>query len=170
VFVLHHRENYVDVPIWVLTEVLDFGDLSKLHEALPRDLRDRVAKPFMIRDNPSRKQVKSGSAGPGGVLVDWLQTITLVRNVAAHHGRTYNRRFPLYATARLREMPKFDHVTQSNAPQLYGVICLLDHMVSAIDPGNRWRQDLEHDLALYKADLGEDLSSLGYPVTLTPWP
>lgn len=80
-FVAHHREAYGGVlPVWAAVEVLDWGGLSRLFSFMPRDAQDSVAR-------------RCGLAGPQ--LSSWLKCLNLVRNTCAHHGRLFNRVFPL---------------------------------------------------------------------------
>ncbi len=82
VFVDHYRRKYTTPfmpPIWVVTELLTFGELSRWYAAT-RDTRVKtaVAKALGL---PSRE-----------VLEGALQLLSYIRNICAHHGRLWNRR------------------------------------------------------------------------------
>lgn len=80
-FIVHHRETRAGViPIWVATEVLDWGGLSYLYSFSPLKVRTNIASKFDL----SAPQLKS-----------WLRALNIVRNVCAHHSRFFNRYYSL---------------------------------------------------------------------------
>ncbi|WP_020499668.1 Abi family protein [Sciscionella marina] len=80
-FVVHHRENRQGViPVWVATDVLDWGGLSYLYSFAPPQVRADVAARFQL----NAAQLKS-----------WFKALNVVRNVCAHHGRFFNRYYSL---------------------------------------------------------------------------
>lgn len=78
-FIKHHMEEYNDpMPIWKSVEVLSFSTLSMLYKNLMREDKEEIAKKFYkISKNPAIDQ--------------WLHTLTVVRNISAHHGRLWNK-------------------------------------------------------------------------------
>lgn len=59
-------------------EVASLGRLSRLLDALSRREQKAVAERFDL---------------PAPILVSWLHAMCVVRNIAAHHGRLWNRVF-----------------------------------------------------------------------------
>ncbi|GIW48989.1 MAG: ABC transporter permease [Caloramator sp.] len=79
-FVKHHINNYDGVfPIWVVIELTSFGTLSKIYSNLKDDDQDDIAKNFY--------------GTKGEYLKTWLHTLSNLRNICAHYGRLYNRKF-----------------------------------------------------------------------------
>ena len=82
VFVEHYKRKYDEPylpPLWAVTELTTFGELSKWVEATgDAKLRGAVAKDLGL---PTQE-----------VLTGTLQLLSYVRNVCAHHGRLWNRR------------------------------------------------------------------------------
>lgn len=79
VFIDHYRSKYTsetDLPVWMATELISFGALSKMYENLRTSLRKKIAREFNQ---------------PQPVFVSWLHSLTAVRNVCAHHSRLWNR-------------------------------------------------------------------------------
>lgn len=65
-------------PGWLITELMSFGVWSRVYATLSHDDQDAIAAPFALhRDD----------------LKGWLQDVTVLRNVSAHHARLWNRRF-----------------------------------------------------------------------------
>ncbi len=78
-FVKHSRttySEYPDLPIWMLTEVLSFGALSKMYAGLRRDDQRAVASRYGVQAR---------------FLQSWLHHLVCVRNICAHHGRVWDR-------------------------------------------------------------------------------
>ncbi|WP_340055814.1 Abi family protein [Corynebacterium parakroppenstedtii] len=79
VFVTHHNEKYGgELPIWAAVEVMDWGMLSHLFGVSPDIVRNRIAKQCAL---------------DASQLESWLYSLNVVRNLAAHHARMFNRRY-----------------------------------------------------------------------------
>ena len=76
-YINHQRQCHGNVPLWVLVNAMSFGSLSKFYSFLTPDLRVKVAKHF---DKVNDKQ-----------LEQFLNVITLFRNVCAHNERLFSR-------------------------------------------------------------------------------
>lgn len=78
-FIDHYKfkyEGFPTIPLWMLTEVLSLGSLSRLYRGLNHGDKLPVSTYF----NTHHKR-----------LADWLHTLTYIRNVCAHHSRLWNR-------------------------------------------------------------------------------
>ncbi len=83
IFIQHFQDNYEgfpDIPIWMLTEVISLGGLSHGFRGLNSDDKKSIAEYFQIHYR---------------ALVDWLHTLTYVRNICAHHSRLWNRQIAI---------------------------------------------------------------------------
>jgi abortive infection bacteriophage resistance protein len=79
VFVSHYRRKYTSekhLPVWMATELLGFGVLSKMYGNLRTGLRKKIAREF---------------GQPESVFVSWLHAMNAIRNICAHHARLWNR-------------------------------------------------------------------------------
>ncbi|WP_255315629.1 Abi family protein [Trueperella pecoris] len=76
-FVAHHHRKYGGaLPIWAAVEVMDWGMLSYLYGMSPTPARNRIADRCAL----SAPQLES-----------WLKSMNILRNLAAHHARMFNR-------------------------------------------------------------------------------
>ncbi|GAA4267757.1 Abi family protein [Frondihabitans peucedani] len=76
-FVEHHKHKYAGrLPVWVATDLLDWGSLTYLFGFALRSVQDTVAD-------------ACGLTAPQ--LTSWFKALNLVRNTCAHHGRLFNR-------------------------------------------------------------------------------
>jgi len=80
-FVLAHYKNHPEehLEAWKALEIITLGSLSKLYRNLDHQLPEKnvIAKEFGLYNQK--------------YLSSWLMTITLLRNVIAHHSRLWNR-------------------------------------------------------------------------------
>lgn len=130
VFIKHYRDKYDDPPLpplWVACEVMSLGSLSKWFENLAaRADRKPIADAYDLDET---------------TLSSFLHHITTLRNICAHHGRLWNRRFTVtMKVPRNRPLPAVRAFHQGNDAErrIYNGLTLLAHMVQVITPGNDW--------------------------------
>ena len=126
-FIKHYVEKYdAKLPIWVATEIMEFGQLVRLFG-------------FMRSDDQSR--VSGEVAGvSGSVFYRWLKVANYVRNVSAHHARLWNRTLT-YKLGRIPDnAPRLLHLNgdTSYRARVYGFCSVLAHMADHIRPEARW--------------------------------
>lgn len=154
----HHFDNYAGrVPIWVLTDVLDFSDLSKLFAGMQEEDRDAIACWFGIPPTPApettgprrgrgssaaRRNRRRRAAGPGSTLANLLEQLTIVRNISAHHSRLWNRTLVPIGTSSLRSVPLFDGLP-AQSDKIYGTISTAAFLLQTTSPGSTWIKQLE---------------------------
>lgn len=79
-FVMHHNERYGGhFPIWVIVELFSFGMLSRFYSDLKTPDQKQLARE-LYKSTP--KNINS-----------WLRCCTDLRNICAHYGRLYYRKF-----------------------------------------------------------------------------
>lgn len=151
-FVSHYRSKYTSekyLPIWMVTELVSFGALSKLSQHLRTGVRKRIAKEFNLVEP---------------VFFSWLHTLTYVRNICAHHNRLWNRELSIKPS-----LPKEWVVSGIANDRLYCIACMLQHLLRLIAPESHWKDRLADLLAAYP---GAELSTMKFPVVwleLEPW-
>ncbi len=159
-FIGHHFQRYHgQIPIWVLTEVLDFADVSKAYKGLQPADRDEIARAVGIISALGRK-----GARPGELLANLLENLTVVRNIAAHHSRLWNRRVVPIGTGRLAAMDSFRGLKAPQDETVYASICAAGHLLQAISPGSAWTKQLS---TLVRGRLepigGRSAAEMGFP-------
>lgn len=122
-FLKHFKRRYQGfprVPIWMATEVLSFGRLSKL-----------------CRSGLKEDQVRSVSEHLGvhpSLLSSWLQALSTVRNICAHHGRLWNRHMGISP-----KLPKNNDAWEGVHPaRVYASILMVRRLLQRIDDGAWW--------------------------------
>jgi abortive infection bacteriophage resistance protein len=152
-YIDHYRRNYDDPampPVWMVAEMMTFGSLSRWYSSLAdRRLRHAVAQRFGL---------------PEALFVPLIKHLVDVRNICAHHGRLWNRRFRV--SPRLPRQPAdldatLDHAVASQPGTLYNTIVLLTFLMRIVAPTSRWREDIADLLETHPTG---DLAAMGFPV------
>lgn len=84
----HYVTNHDDVPIWVITDFLEFGDLRMIIENLPTRVQNKIARDLVSFIKTSDPEYNS--VFPPETMVSFLKNINQVRNVCAHNNRLLN--------------------------------------------------------------------------------
>ena len=165
----HYRDNYAGrYPFWVLAEVLDFADVSRLFEGLPTRDQRVIAEGlgFVVNLNALSKnqQQKAKAQSP---LVRWLEQLTIIRNTCAHHGRLWNRIFTPAPTAALKTLPQLRQLPDGQSERIYGALLVMAQILRVTSPGTTWPEKVR--ALITGAFCGNPLvtdSALGFPANL----
>lgn len=85
IFIRHHVDQGEPVPFWAAIEVVSIGTFSRFLRALrDKSVLAPVVASLELEDEPK--------------LLQAVQNIAFLRNIAAHHGRLWNRRFDGHVT------------------------------------------------------------------------
>lgn len=152
VFVEHYRRKYTTpyLPaLWSVCETMTIGQLSMwFSNTKDQDVRRLVANDVGV---PTKE-----------VLDSVLQVLSLVRNICAHHGRLWNRRFVKRLPAIRRLGADMILEGPQNQPQnlIYNTLVVLLHMMRAQGGGSDFRAALINLLAVAKL---ERHAVMGFP-------
>lgn len=162
----HYDRKYSgELPIWVITDVLDFSDLSRLYEALPSKSQWEIAVSLGIRIDLSRltlsQQTKVLKNHP---LARWFEQLTIVRNTSAHHGRIWNRSYVPVSTAGFRTIEKCEDLPIGQSEKAFGALVVMGILVSHISPGSSWSSKVDKLIEdSFIPIRGRSLEEMGFP-------
>lgn len=149
VFKEHFFQKYDEhqrMPIWMTSEVLSLGLLSKIYRNLNMSVgKKRIAHHF-------------GLPTPY-VLESWMQSITYVRNICAHHSRLWNR----ILTNRPSFLSKPTNVWLTPEPdndKAYYFICCILYLLRSVNPDTRFVAHFKSLLSRYPK---LDKLAMGFP-------
>ncbi|MCJ8269295.1 MAG: Abi family protein, partial [Psychrosphaera sp.] len=135
VFVKHYRDKYTNPflpPIWAMVETLTFGELSQwFSNTADASIKKSIAKQFGL---PTVE-----------IMQSVMQSLSLIRNICAHHGRLWNRRL----VKQLPYIRKLSTILQaelgSSQPkkEVYNYLVVMSVMMKAIQPDSTWQQHLK---------------------------
>lgn len=149
-FLRQYGSSHPYPPIWIAVEVLSFGNVVRLLRASPRQVVDEIATTLGL---------------PRVVLESWLQTLNEVRNIAAHHGRLWNRRLGKRPrTLDRKKYPKWFEPVEifptGNRGGVFPTLTICHFLLSTIAPGTTWARRFQ-DLLARHPDIPR--RSLGMP-------
>jgi abortive infection bacteriophage resistance protein len=128
----YHSEPHL--PIWMASELLSFGRLSRLYQASHPNIRRKFAARLNV---------------PESYAVSWMHCLSYVRNVCAHHSRMWNRHLAVKPAMPSRSR-SWAHDVASNE-RLYCVLVILQHTLMQVAPSCGWRARLTELLAAHPA-------------------
>lgn len=150
-FIKEHFERYDKPsfpPAWKTLETVSFGTLSKLYQN--------------FFDKADKKAVANDFALPHHEFLNsWLESLTVLRNLCAHHARIWNRRYALKP-----KMPKIlrgskwltDFSFQPD--KIYPQLCCIAYLLNGIDTKNNFVTDFKKILRKYPT---VDVAAMGFP-------
>lgn len=151
-FVLKHFDNHPSEhpESWKALEVLTLGTLSKLYQNLKHQLPEKsiIAKEFGLYNQK--------------YLASWLLTITVVRNIIAHHSRLWNRYiinkydWPAQTPRSVLSYIPDNHQRRKIFPLLTAIL----YMNNEISSGHHIKQQL---LQLFSQSPNVSLNKMGFP-------
>ncbi|MCD6183104.1 MAG: Abi family protein [Thermovirga sp.] len=97
-FIKHYQSTYFNfpqLPIWAFTEVITFGNLSFLFRCLKRNLKKQIAKDYGVHWT---------------TLTSWMHSLSVTRNICAHHARVWNRNFSIKPKIPQKQRPLWENI------------------------------------------------------------
>jgi len=155
-FIQHYKreyEGFPTIPIWMLTEVMSLGSLSRLYKGLEHHDKRQVAQHFDVHHK---------------TLVDWLHTLTYVRNICAHHSRLWNRELSI-KPEKSKDKHWIPPITPTNE-RLFYVLLMVRHLLKKMSCGDTWYQSCNELLEpiasndLWRNAMGMPLDWKNHPI------
>ncbi|UUX59879.1 Abi family protein [Glutamicibacter halophytocola] len=127
IFIRHHIQKGDPVPFWAIIEVVSMGTFSRFLRAL-RDKRLLLPVTKSLNLEDERKFLQA------------VQNLAFLRNIAAHHGRIWNRRLDGHVTLpQLALSVKRDYLAPKTPA---AALTLLAGLVDQIEGGNSYSSSL----------------------------
>jgi|TARA_B100000530_G_scaffold306518_1_gene230583 abortive infection bacteriophage resistance protein len=119
-FIKHYTENYERLPVWVSSEIWDFGMLSRLYSGMKHKDKTIISNKY--------------GAEHCGVMASWIISLNFVRNLCAHHSRLWNHNI----VDRTREITNDDFLGSLNKSRIFVYFCIMQKMLNVICPNSTW--------------------------------
>ncbi len=129
-FIRHFKNNYHGfprLPVWIATEVMSFGLLSKLFGGLQHQDKRIIAKTYNLHHK---------------TLADWLHVLTYIRNICAHHGRLWNRELAIRPVLQGLGKNWLPPNTPNNN-RLFIVLLIINQLLNNHHNNTDWQKSLE---------------------------
>lgn len=137
-----HDEPYLP-PSWSVSECVTFGFWSRTFSIL-RDPNDKkaIAKKFAVDQ--------------AEVFQSWIHVLTVVRNIAAHHGQLLNVQLGVAPT-----FYKAANIKFTDSKTFFAAATVVHYLLQQTGLPNRWKSDL---LATFSRYPTVSISDLGFPI------
>lgn len=111
-------------PIWIATEMMSLGTIVAM---------------FKICLKPIRRSIASDLGTSDRVLYSWLLALNAARNVAAHHGRMWNRELGIKPLIPLESRDELWHAPYSIPNnRIFALLSICKYMLDVIEPSSGW--------------------------------
>ena len=146
-FISHITKKYSEElpPIWAVCEVMTLGLLSKWYEELS------IGR--------TRRAISSAYSLDEATLSSWLNHISSIRNVCAHHMRLWNRSFVVTPQNPISKPLILAGKFRRESRKLYNALLILLYLMDIIAPGHQFRTKL---VALLEQN-GAHLAQMDFP-------
>lgn len=150
-YIRHYSETHKNVPLWVLMNVLTFGQISKMFQYMIDSVQSAVSKNFSnLRQNELGKM---------------LAFITLFRNVCAHNERLFN--YTVRAQIPVKYIHTHMNCKENGKHDLFAVVICFKYLLDDED-FDGFVADLQAILDKYKTESqtltkSELVKCMGFP-------
>jgi len=155
-FVYHHQRKHgvkSPLPIWIATELWDFGQLSTFYSGLNTPHRVTIASTFGIRD--------------WSVMESWLKSLNYIRNIIAHHGRLWNKALVIQPGLPAPGLiSDFDILLQNSTinTRIYFICCILSHFSRMMNSQSMWPRQLRNLINEFPPMSHASIQNMGFPL------
>ena len=121
----NYKKKYKDfptIPIWMLTEIISFGQLSHFYKYLKKQDKKEISKNFKLHHKK---------------LEEWLHVLNYVRNICAHHHRLWNNELSI-RPKRLKNLKK----AHLQYDRVFFVLIILHYLLQKIEKNNNWKDKI----------------------------
>ena len=157
-FAQHYREMYDSPPLppaWMAAEVMSFGQLLAWMVNLEhRRDKQAITRPFELDER---------------VFTSFCGQLRDVRNICAHHGRLWNKRFGNTIRCPTRPVELAQAIQGAEQRRLHNTLAILNHLLGTVAPKTPWREQVVH--LINGCPLAVPIS-MGFPVDWqirSPW-
>lgn len=152
-FIRHLTAKYQESlpPFWAIVELITMGQLSKWFSNI-KSRQDRQAISYMYGVDEK-------------VMTSFCEHISLVRNMAAHHSRLWNRdfskimRLPTRGPAQLMSSLLILKQNDRQLRKIYNTLTITLYLMDKIAPGHHWKIRLKDLIQTHSIDTAK----MGFP-------
>ncbi|MEA1986551.1 MAG: Abi family protein [Candidatus Marinimicrobia bacterium] len=150
IFIKHYKKKYnkpIRPPAWMTLEIVSFGLLSKLYENLRLTSEKKIiARKFNL--------------GHPTILESWMHSLSVIRNICAHHGRLWNRE--ISASMKNPKITSATWLSNNDFPQgkMYLALSSIQFLLNTIIPHNHFKNKFKKLIKTYSEI---PLRQMGFP-------
>lgn len=167
--IYHYKKKYGFVPIWVLVDFLDFGDLYTLIKISPIEIQNKVA--HNMTEFIYKNHIETNEYFSPATMLSMIKNIHEIRNVCAHNKRLIYFKCRSNSTFWAPLHEKYEIANNDSRKTVYTTFLSLQCFISNVEfakLNNTLRKRIRSILVnhLNTIDVNEILKLLGFP---TDW-
>lgn len=146
-FINHFRRTYNEypqLPIWALTEVMSFGKLQSLINGLLNDHRLKITNSLNI--STSRIPL---FAIQNTYLPSYIELLVKYRNICAHNGRVWNRK----VTALNNSQAEALKIDTKNKDGIFSLIVVISRFLQSFGQVEEWKVEIKSTLRKFPTNI-----------------
>lgn len=153
-FIRHFKSKYQEAlpPIWAVVELMTMGQLSRWFSN--------------IKARQDRRAISMIYGLDETIMTSFCEHLSLVRNIAAHHARLWNRdiskkmKIPIQGPSELLDsLWSSENEADRRLKKIYNTLTMTLYLMSVIAPGNHWKERLKNLIETYTIDS----TKMGFP-------
>ena len=113
-----------NLPIWMVFEIISFGNMLTLFRLLKKQDKEIIAKAFYSN---------------AVVFESWLAHLNYIRNICAHHARLWNRQMAVNPLIPKKDLKWHEMNFPVNERRIYSTLCILKTLIDIITPQSNWK-------------------------------
>ncbi|MCL2866112.1 MAG: Abi family protein [Lachnospiraceae bacterium] len=157
IYINHMREVHGNIPLWVLTNILTFGIISKMYQFSTSSIQSKICKNFPYLNEKQLEQL--------------LSVVTKFRNVCAHNERLFSYKttdkIPDLKLHEKLSIPKINNTYIFGKKDLFAIVIAFRYLLPK-DEFRQFKSDLSkliHQLLKNSSHINQSLlfEQMGFP-------
>lgn len=149
----HYNNKYGFVPLWVLINLITFGNASYFFKFMKPKEQNNVAKSFNIKPND---------------LNNYLKILTIARNICAHNERLFSIKFRTQIPSFLYDSQFNNSKSINTRNDLFSLLIILKQLVIEPKEFKKMKKEIEEQINILTQNLisikiDEVLNKMGFP-------
>lgn len=142
-----YKQNHNKITIWLVTDILTFGEILDLYKLLYKKYQNKIAKEHNLS---------------GIIYLSWLENINLIRNLSAHNSNIVDIKFSTKPKILDEFKNKLYFINDKISDRIAVSVLILEYLVFVINlkyPGGAIRKSLKK---LCRNRTDEEAQKLGF--------
>jgi abortive infection bacteriophage resistance protein len=149
----HYNSKYGFVPLWVLINLITFGNASYFFKFMNPKEQNEVSRSFKVKPN---------------ILNNYLKMLTIVRNICAHNERLFSLKFRTQIASSVYKQNFHTSQSYNNRNDLFSLLIILKQLVIEPKEFEKMKKEIEEQINILTQNLisikiDEVLNEMGFP-------
>ncbi|MBI5326293.1 MAG: Abi family protein [Ignavibacteriae bacterium] len=150
IFISHYRNKYTNPefpPSWMSIDVISFGQVSILYKNLKNSNTKKVIAKYFGVDTV--------------ILESWMESLSYIRNICAHHSRLWNRQLPIKPMIPKNPYNEWIKILPEKPDRIFIILAIIYYLSKILNPNTTFNLKLYELLTEYQEI---PLHYMGFPL------